>query len=69
MRLLSVSGLAMEAAGESRLARTGLRIGLLAVHICRQDVPRDIVGELAPRGGRQDHEIGVLPFGEAAHSS
>jgi hypothetical protein len=31
-------------------------------------MPRYIVGELIPRGRRQDHEVGILPFGEAAQN-
>lgn len=41
--LLSESGPALAPS-----QRTGLRIGLLAVHVGRQDVVRDIVSELAP---------------------
>ena len=59
---ISSAPIAPYAASDGR----GLRVGLFSVDVRRQDVLRHIVGELAPRGGRQDHEVGVLPFGEAA---
>jgi hypothetical protein len=43
------------------------RVGQLAAHVRGQDVRRQIAGEVVPRSGRQDHEIGVFPFREAAH--
>lgn len=43
------------------------RVGQLAAHVRGQDVRRQIPGEVVPRSGRQDHEIGVFPLKKAAH--